>query len=257
MIEPLIRVVDVHKRFGDQVVYAGLDLEVYPRETLVLLGRSGSGKSVFLRMLLGLLRPDRGQIWFDGQDVARLSEKQLRPIRRRVGMVFQGSALFDSLTVEENVAYGLAESLRWPADRIAARVAECLHLVDLQGTERLLPESLSGGMRKRVAIARAVAPEPEVVLYDEPTTGLDPATARRIQRLIRRLAERLGVTSLVITHDLAFAFSVADRVAVLGDGRLAWAGPTAAARRYPRPPALARFLGEGGEPEWSHPVDSP
>jgi phospholipid/cholesterol/gamma-HCH transport system ATP-binding protein len=239
----------VHKRFGAKVVLDGFDLEVERSETLVLLGRSGVGKSVSLKLLLGLVRPDRGSVRFDGQELVGLSEKQMAPIRRRIGMVFQGGALFDSMTVFENVAYGLLEHLRWPAARVRARVEECLGLVDLPGVERLMPSALSGGMNKRVAIARAIATAPELLLYDEPTTGLDPATAEHVNELVRSLPRRLGVTSIIVTHDMDSAFKVADRLAVIEKGRIVWTGPAAEAQATP-PEPLARFLGvedEGGE----------
>ena len=239
----MIRCEGLAKRFGDKVVLDGFDLEVRRGETMALLGRSGTGKSVLLKLLLRLLDPDRGRIWLDGVDVAGLAEAELPAVRRRMGMVFQGSALFDSLTVAENVAYGVVEHLRWPRDRVRARVAECLALVDLAGTEDLLPGALSGGMKKRVAVARAIAPGPEVLLYDEPTTGLDPATAGHVNRLIRSLEERLGVTSLVVTHDMASVLQVADRLALLEGGRNVYTGPVALARAAP-PPELRRFLGE-------------
>jgi phospholipid/cholesterol/gamma-HCH transport system ATP-binding protein len=242
----------VYKRFGGKIVLDGFDLEVRRSETLVLLGRSGVGKSVSLKLLLGLVRPDRGAVRFAGKDLVGLSEKEMAPIRRRIGMVFQGSALFDSMTVFDNVAYGLNENLRWPLDRVRARVEECLALVDLEGVERLLPAALSGGMAKRVAIARAIAPAPELLLYDEPTTGLDPATAEHVNELIRSLQMRLGVTSIIVTHDMDSAFKVADRLAIIEKGRVVWIGPAAEARVTP-PEPLARFLGveeEGGQ-AWS------
>lgn len=255
MSEPLLRFVDVSKRFGPRVVLDHFGLEVRRGETLALLGRSGVGKSVTLRLTLGLTRPDAGEITFDGVDVARSPERRLREVRRRIGMVFQGGALFDSLTVAENVAYPLREQ-RWTEARIGARVAECLALVDLPGTEELLPGALSGGMRKRVAVARAIAAAPELLLYDEPTTGLDPATARHVNELIVSLQRRLGETSIVVTHDLDSVFAVADRIALLHEGRVVWLGDTAAARADP-PPALAWFMGDRMEEPWRPPVDSP
>jgi phospholipid/cholesterol/gamma-HCH transport system ATP-binding protein len=233
-----VRVEQVVKRFGRKVVFDGLDLEVAEGERLGVLGPSGVGKSVLLKMILGLLCPDRGRIFVGDRDVTRLSEVALREVRRRVGMVFQGAALFDSLTVFENVAYGLAERGE-PAAEIAARVRECLALVDLPRTEALLPEQLSGGMRKRVAIARAVAPRPEIVLYDEPTTGLDPQAAGKIIELIRQVSE----TAVVVTHDLDCVYRTCDRIVLLEAGRAIWTGPTAAAQTDP-PEPLRRFLGE-------------
>ncbi|MBI4512290.1 MAG: ATP-binding cassette domain-containing protein [Deltaproteobacteria bacterium] len=252
----MVRCIDVSKRFGSREVYEGLFLEVYRGEILALLGRSGSGKSVLLKLLLGLMRPDRGAILVNGTDIVQLSERQLADVRRGIGMVFQAGALFDSLTVYDNIAYGLQEHLRWPKARIRDRVREVLEAVDLRGVEDMLPGELSGGMRKRVAVARAIAPGPELLLYDEPTTGLDPATARRVVDLIRSLKQRLGVTSLVVTHDVHSVFRVAERLALIGGGRLAWSGEISEARRNP-PAALLRFLGEGEDEEWNPPASSP
>ncbi len=245
MADPLVVFDGVDKRFGDKRVLDGFSLEVRHGETMSLLGRSGAGKSVTLKLLLGLLRPDAGRILLAGEDLTRLSERELARARRRMGMVFQGSALFDSLTVADNVAYGLRERRR-PAAEIRGRVAECLRLVDLPGSEGLLPEALSGGMKKRVAIARAIAASPELILYDEPTGGLDPATAHQVTGLICALRGRLGVTSIVVTHDMDACFEVADRIALLARGRVAWLGDGAEAREAP-PPELLQFLdlGEG------------
>jgi phospholipid/cholesterol/gamma-HCH transport system ATP-binding protein len=259
---PIAEWIGVHKRFGHKVVLDGLDLEVRRGETLVLLGRSGTGKSVTLRLLIGLLRPDRGQVRVAGHDVTRMRESELTRLRRHLGMVFQGGALFDSMSVLENVAYGLREHLRWPEARIVARVRECLGLVDLTHAERLEPGALSGGMRKRVAIARAIATSPELLLYDEPTTGLDPATTNQVNRLITSLQARLGVTSIVVTHDMPSAFAVADRMVLLEKGRLVWTGTPEDARERP-PPALAGFLDvpdeeeeEGQGDPWTSPAAS-
>jgi phospholipid/cholesterol/gamma-HCH transport system ATP-binding protein len=231
----LVEYDDVRLAFGANAVMNGFSLTVARGETLALLGRSGSGKSVSLKLLLGLLKPDAGRVRFDGTDVAPLGERELGPIRRRIGMVFQAGALFDSMTVADNVAYGLRELLRWPEDRVAARVAECLALVELAGTEPKLPGALSGGMRKRVAIARAIATAPELLLYDEPTTGLDPATSETVNELVRSLQQKLGITSIVVTHDLESAFFVADRVALLADRHVAWIGSAGDARALPPP----------------------
>ncbi len=209
---------DIHKYFGDNWVLRGLSLQVRAGETLVILGRSGCGKSVLLKILLGLLRPDSGQVWFDGTEITSLNERELVPVRKQMGMLFQGSALFDSLTVGENVAYWLREHTKLSTEEIARRVAECLRFVDMEGTEELMPSELSGGMRKRVALARAMISAPRVMLYDEPTTGLDPITATTINALIRKTQRELGVTSIVVTHELESAFSVANRVAVIHEG---------------------------------------
>jgi phospholipid/cholesterol/gamma-HCH transport system ATP-binding protein len=222
--EPFIRYVDLHKSFGTKVVLDGVDLDVRRGETVVVLGGSGSGKSVLLRHTIGLHRPDSGQVFVDGEEITGLEERDLTRIRRKVGMLFQASALFDSMDVYENVAFGLRESTDMTEEGIAARVREKLALVELDEVENLLPSDLSGGMRKRVALARAIAMEPQGLLYDEPTTGLDPITAGTINHLIRSLQRALGVTSIVVTHDIQSAFTVGDRIAFLHDGRLLFTG---------------------------------
>jgi phospholipid/cholesterol/gamma-HCH transport system ATP-binding protein len=240
---------EVAKRFGAKVVLDDFSLEVARGETLVLLGRSGTGKSVSLKLLLGLYRPDRGTIRVGDAEIVALSERQLMTVRRHIGMVFQGGALFDSMSVEDNVAYGLYEHLHWSVERVRERVRECLEHVDLHHVERLMPSALSGGMAKRVAIARAIATAPELLLYDEPTTGLDPATTDHVNELICSLQRRLGVTSIVVTHDLPTATTVGDRVALIERGRIAWTGPVAALRTREPPEPLARFLGHEDEGE--------
>ena len=217
---PIIEVRGLAKAFGGKVVFDGLSLSIRRGETVTILGASGSGKSVLLKTLIGLVEPDRGSILVDGQDIVPLSEAERAPVRRRVSMLFQGGALFDSLSVAANVAYPLQHQRRWSAGEAAARVAECLAVVGLPDTGDMMPAELSGGMKKRVALARAIAAEPDVILYDEPTTGLDPITTRRIDDLIRSVQERLGITSLVVTHDLASAFLVSDRIAMLDGGRI-------------------------------------
>jgi phospholipid/cholesterol/gamma-HCH transport system ATP-binding protein len=252
VVEPLVVFEDVRKVFQGKRVLDGFSLQVRRGETLALLGRSGAGKSVTLKLLLGLTRPDAGHIWVDGDDVAVLPESALSRFRQRVGMIFQGGALFDSLTVAENIAYPLRER-RVARDKVRERVAECLQLVDLPGTQDLLPEALSGGMKKRVAIARAIAAGPELILYDEPTTGLDPATAHHVVALIRSLQERLGVTSIVVTHDMDTCFQVADRIALLARGRVVWLGESEEAQDAP-PPEMVRFMDQEGEDPWDRPA---
>jgi phospholipid/cholesterol/gamma-HCH transport system ATP-binding protein len=237
----MIELAAIDKRFGPKQVFRDLSLQVTRGETLAVVGPSGVGKSVLLKLIVGLLRPERGRVLVDGVDVTALNERNLREVRRRVGMLFQSSALFDSLSVGENIAYGIREHFHWPEEKIQARVVECLAQVALPGIEALPPSSLSGGMRKRVALARALAPGPEAILYDEPTTGLDPANTRRINELIVSLQERLGVTSLVITHDMTSAFAVADRVALVADLRIPMVVDAAEAERAP-PPALEAFM---------------
>jgi phospholipid/cholesterol/gamma-HCH transport system ATP-binding protein len=236
-----IRCRGVTKAFGANEVLRGVSLEVRAGETLVLLGGSGSGKSVLLKHLNGLLRPDAGSVEVEGTRLEGLDEDALVTVRRRVSMLFQQGALFDSLSVGDNVAFPLREHRVLGEDAIPARVAELLGLVGLEGTERLTPAELSGGMRKRAALARALALEPQVVLYDEPTTGLDPVVAAKINHLIRDLQRRLGLTGVVVTHDLASAFYVGDRVAFLYEGRIRFVGTPADARAATDAP-LHEFL---------------
>jgi len=219
-----IQLQDVRKSFGEKVVLRGVSLEVKEGETVVVIGGSGSGKSVLLKTIVGLLRPDGGRVLVDGQDVASLRRQELYELRRRVGYVFQFAALFDSMTVAENVAMGLRRVPGMSAAEIEERVRESLHLVDLDGYGDRYPAELSGGQRKRAGLARAIATRPKYVLYDEPTTGLDPVTTALIDRLILRLRDELGVTSLVITHNLDSAYRVADRIAMLHDGVIRFEG---------------------------------
>jgi len=240
-----IRFLDLHKSFGDNRVLRGVDLEVRRGETVVVLGGSGSGKSVLIRHTIGLHRPDSGEVWVDGVRIDGFAEEQLLETRKKVGMLFQAGALFDSMTVEENVGYALHEHTDWDQERIAQRVSEVLHHVELERVEDLMPADLSGGMRKRVALARAIALAPRAVLYDEPTTGLDPITANTINRLIRGLQERLGITSIVVTHDIHSAFTVGDRIAFLHDGRIEFDGTVEQAKQTTEP-LLRNFLQGGG-----------
>ncbi len=214
----------VQKAFGPKVVYEDLNLEIHRGESLTIIGGSGSGKSVMLKLLIGLLKADAGSICFDGVDIVRKPERELVKIRQRVGMLFQGAALFDSLTVGDNLAYGLREQARMSEPDISQRVSEALHYVGLSGIEGMSPADLSGGMKKRVGLARAIAVKPEVLLYDEPTTGLDPINTTRINRLILHLKSTLNVTSVVVTHDLQSAFMVSDRIAMIDSGRVIFTG---------------------------------
>jgi phospholipid/cholesterol/gamma-HCH transport system ATP-binding protein len=220
--EPIIQFKGVHKAFGPKTIYAGLNLRVYEGETLIILGGSGVGKSVMLKMLIGLLRADAGTIHFRGQDVVNMGEDDLRLVRQKIAMIFQASALFDSITVGENVAYGLNEHYFRTMSKadVAKRVAWALELVGLPGVEGMRPGDLSGGMKRRVGLARAIALQPEVLLYDEPTTGLDPINTSRINHLIAGMQKALKVTSIVVTHDMKSAFSVADRIAMVHKGRI-------------------------------------
>jgi phospholipid/cholesterol/gamma-HCH transport system ATP-binding protein len=243
--EHAIELRGVEKSFGGKAVLRGVDLAIASGETTVILGGSGSGKSVCIKHMIGLLRADAGELRVLGRDVTRLSERGWVEVRRDFGMVFQSAALFDSLSVYENVAYPLREHERWAEARVGERVAWCLHAVGLAGVEKLLPAELSGGMRKRVGVARAIALEPKIILYDEPTTGLDPANSRRIGELIQSLQRSLGATSVVVTHDLELTFAIADRVALLRAGRIALEGPADELRAGDHP-ALREFI-EGVE----------
>lgn len=214
------------KRFGAQSVLAGVDLDVVRGETLVVLGHSGTGKSVLIKHMNVLMRPDSGEVVFEGRDVCGLGERDLVAVRLKVAMLFQAGALFDSLTVGGNVGFPLDQhGVGTPAER-DERVAELLDIVGLGGTQEKMPSELSGGMRKRAALARALAIQPEVMLYDEPTTGLDPVTGQQINELIRDMQARFGLTSVVVTHDLASARYIADRMAFLHEGRIRLIGAT-------------------------------
>lgn len=220
----MILLEDVHKSLGGQEVLRGVDLRIETGETLVIIGRSGCGKTVLLKHLIGLLKPDRGGIFIDGSDAAKLSCRELNDLRKRFGMVFQSSALFDTMTVGENVALGLREHTAMSDAEITAVVHDKLHMVGLSGVDNQRPAELSGGMKKRVALARALAMDPEYVLYDEPTTGLDPITADMINGLIRRLQATLSITSVGVTHDMTSAFTIADRIAMLYEGKIIFTG---------------------------------
>jgi phospholipid/cholesterol/gamma-HCH transport system ATP-binding protein len=246
--EPLIRFVGVRKRFGPKVLFSDLNLQVRRGETLTLMGASGSGKSVLLKMLIGLIHADAGEIAFDGRDVAKMSDEELMEVRRRIAYLFQGAALFDSLNVGENVAYGLREQF-WNTmtnEEIEARVAQALGLVGLPGIQVMRPSDLSGGMKKRVGLARTLALQPEVILYDEPTTGLDPINTARINHLIQGIQRTLKLTSVVVTHDMGTAFSVSDRLAMIGKGRILLVGTPEAFRTTTR--ADVRDFVEGRAP---------
>jgi len=222
----MISIRNVTKNFGGKSVLNGLSLEIPRGETLVIMGQSGCGKSVLLKIITGLMSADSGEIWFDGTEISSLNGKKMNSLRRRIGMLFQSSALFDSMTVAENVAFMLDQHTDLDKQEIRKVVDEKLSLVDLAGVQDLRPAELSGGMRKRVGLARALAFDPEVIFYDEPTTGLDPVTCTEINQLIRDLHERLQVTSVVVTHDMHSAFSVATRMAMIHEGRrIAYGSP--------------------------------
>ncbi|MEK6635768.1 MAG: ABC transporter ATP-binding protein [Planctomycetota bacterium] len=224
MSKIIIEFKDVYKSFNGLIVHNGINLSILEGEIISLLGGSGSGKSVLLKELIGLMKPDRGNIIVMDTNVTQLREDDLIKLREHVGMLFQGSALFDSLTVFENVAYPLREHLKLTEEEIKERVAEKLKLVGLSGIETKMPAELSGGMKKRVGLARAIATEPDIILYDEPTTGLDPITAQRINELIIELRRKLGITTIVVTHDLHCVKTVSDRIAMLYDGKILTVG---------------------------------
>jgi len=239
--QALFTVRGLTKSYGARLILDHLDFEVRRGECLVVLGRSGSGKSVTLRQLDGLEPPDEGSIVFDGTEIAGLAERDLYPMRRRMGFLFQGGALFDSMNVFDNIAFPLREHSSLGAEEIRAKVSEKLGLVRLAGVEEKMPADLSGGMKKRVALARSLALDPEVMLFDEPTTGLDPVTSATIGALIRSIQSTLGVTAVVVTHDLALAERVGDRLVFLEDGRLHFTGTWEAARAC-EDPGFADFL---------------
>ncbi len=216
----MIKVDNVYKSFGLKDVLKGVELEIKKGESMVIIGGSGSGKSVLLKHIIGLLKPDKGKVFIDNTDITRLNERQLYAVRRRFGMLFQGAALFDSLTVWENVAFALLRQKVVSEEEAKQIASEKLKLVGLKGIEDLMPSELSGGMKKRVGLARAIAHNPEIILYDEPTTGLDPIMADAINELIIGLQRKLNVTSVTITHDMTSAYKIADRIAMLYDGKI-------------------------------------
>ena len=237
----MIKISGLRKKFGTKQVLDGVDLEIKTGETVVVLGPSGTGKSVLLKQILGLMPSDEGSIEVDGEEIVGLGETALNQIRRRFGMLFQGAALFDSMTIAENVAIALREHLKLSEDEIMKRVRERLEWVGLKGVEDAKPSSLSGGMRKRAGLARAIVMDPQFILYDEPTTGLDPITADVIDELIRAMQKRLGVTSIVVTHDLNSAFKVGDRLAMLYGGKVVFFG-TPEETRTTRNPYVRQFM---------------
>ena len=220
----MIRVIDLHKSFGGKRVLQGINLEVERGETLVIIGQSGSGKSILIKHLIGLIMPDRGEIYVDGVEITSLSEEERYKVRSKFAMLFQGAALFDSLTVLQNVSFGLERYTDYTHQKIEQMARQALHRVGLRGVENLMPFELSGGMRKRVGLARAIAYKPEIILYDEPSTGIDPIRADSINDLIIQMKNDLKVTSIVITHDMVSTYKVADRVAMLYQGKIITTG---------------------------------
>jgi phospholipid/cholesterol/gamma-HCH transport system ATP-binding protein len=239
----MIKFNKIVKRFGDRTILKGLSLEIKEGEIIFILGTSGTGKSVLLKNIVGLLRPDEGEIWIDGQEVSRLSEEDYFPVRKKCGMVFQHPALFDSLTIFENVAFGLRKHYQLSEEEIRTRVARGLSLVHLNGVEDKLPAELSYGMQKRVSLARTVALEPRILLFDEPTTGLDPVTTNAVNQLIRELSRTLKTTSIVVSHDMQCALDIADRIIVLDQGLIVEQGTPDELKRSTQP-LVRDFLAE-------------
>ena len=237
----MIRLLDVHKAFGPKRVLEGFTLDVEEGETMVIIGYSGTGKSVAIKHIVGLLEPDAGEVWVDGLEVPALPRRELYKLRARIGYVFQFAALFDSFSIGENVAMGLRKQGELTEAEITERVHQALELVDLPGVEHRFPAELSGGMRKRVGIARSIALRPKYMLYDEPTTGLDPVTSAVIDNLMRRMRDKLGVTSIVITHDMRSAYTVGSRIAMLYQGRVRQVGSVAEIQQS-EDPVVRQFI---------------
>ena len=251
----MIAVRALAKKIGQQEILRGVDLEVRTGETLAIIGRSGGGKSVLLKHLVGLMEPDAGEIWIEGQNIIGLNERQLGTIRKKVGILFQGGALFDSMTVEENIAFPLREAGERDPNVLRAKVTEMLDVMEMEGEQAKMPVSLSGGMKKRVGLARSIIRRPSCVLYDEPTSGLDPVVADSINRLIRRLQQRFGITSIVVTHDMKSAFDVADRIAYLHEGRIYFHG-TSVDLQQSSDPLIQDFLLGRSDGQRGHRVES-
>ena len=237
----MIKLVDINKSFKERQVLRHINLSVADGETLVIIGGSGSGKSTLLRLMVGLIAPTSGEIWIDEQEISRMKEEALDQVRLKMGMVFQYSALFDSMTVGDNVAFGLREHTDYSEEKIRRIVAEKLALVGLSGVENMMPSELSGGMKKRVGLARAIAFEPSIIFYDEPDSGLDPVMTGKIDELIRTMQRQLGVTSVVVTHDMESAFLVGDRIAMVYEGEII-ADETAEEFRRLSDPRVRAFL---------------
>ena len=243
----MIEARNLQKSFGSQKVLDGVSFRIESGESVVIIGRSGGGKSVLLKHLIGLLQPDSGEVLIDGENIERMNERQLLRVRRNFGMVFQGAALFDSMTVAENVAFGLRRQGHFTEGEIAKRVAAALEVVDLPGTENKNPAELSGGMRKRVGLARAIIYEPQIVLYDEPTTGLDPIVSDSIDKLMMRVRDRLKVTTVVVTHDMRTARRVGNRVMLL-HGKKIYASGTPVEFFTSKDPVVRQFIDGVADP---------
>jgi phospholipid/cholesterol/gamma-HCH transport system ATP-binding protein len=241
----MIKLVGVEKTLGGQPVLNGVDLTIPARQLTTVIGRSGGGKSVLLKHIIGLLQPDKGEVWVDGVEISRLKSKELNEVRKRFAMLFQGAALFDSLTVFENVAFPLREKLRLPNTEVTRRVEEKLEQVGLSGMGHKFPAELSGGMKKRTGLARALVMEPEIILFDEPTTGLDPLMAKTIHDLITATQQRFKFTAVMVSHEIPEIFSISDWVAMLKDGKIAVMAPTEEFQRT-TDPAVREFIAAGG-----------
>lgn len=238
--EVVIRVESVSKNFGKKLVHKDISLDVYEGEILTLMGGSGTGKSVLLRSMIGLDRPDKGHIYYRGREITNLGEEQLIDVRKKIAYVFQNGALFDSLTVEENLAYPLIEHTKLSKDEIHEKVIQTLAKIGLEGSQNLLPSDLSGGMQKRVGVARSIIMDPEIILYDEPTSGLDPYNTKQILKIVKQL-QKGGATSILVTHDMGALFSITDRVAFLKDGGIHALG-TAEEIKNTKDPAVYGFI---------------
>jgi phospholipid/cholesterol/gamma-HCH transport system ATP-binding protein len=240
-----IKLVGVEKAFGNQRVLRGIDLTIPPSKLTTIIGPSGEGKSVLLKHMIGLLQPDRGEVWVDGVNIAGLQSKDLNEVRKKFAMLFQGAALFDSLTVFDNVAFPLREKLRLPPPEVAKRVDEKLEQVGLAGMGHKYPAELSGGMKKRAGLARALVMEPEIILFDEPTTGLDPLLAKTIHELIVAMHRKFGFTAVMVSHEIPGVFSISDWVAMLKEGKIAAMAPSGEFQRI-QDPAIREFISVGG-----------
>ena len=237
----LIQVRNLHQNFGSNLVLQGVDLDIYANETVCLLGTSGGGKTVLVKHMIGLMQPKQGRIIIDSVDISNLGERDLAPVRKKMGMMFQNGALFDSLNVAQNIAFPLREEGIKDIDELNKRVSEVLDIVNLPGQEEKMPSDLSGGMQKRVALARAIVVQPECICYDEPHAGLDPITAEKIDKLIKRLQRDHGITNIVITHELRSVFRIADRIIFMKDGKVYWQG-SPAEMKASSDPALSDFI---------------
>ncbi|MSR64589.1 MAG: ABC transporter ATP-binding protein [Verrucomicrobiae bacterium] len=244
----MIEISDLHKSYNGQAVLRGVNLHIKDGENLVVIGRSGGGKSVLLKHITGLIKPDSGKIVIDGTDMVPLNENQLVPFRRQMGLLFQSAALFDSMTVSENVGFPLKEQRNLSVTEIEEKVAEALEIVGLAGTQKKMPSELSGGMRKRVGLARAVICRPRYILYDEPTTGLDPVVADSINNLILQLGDRFDSTAIAVTHDMKSAYKIADRIAMLHDGHILMVG-TPDELQASKDPIVRKFITGTADPQ--------